>query len=457
MAHETLPTVEAWAASAPGGGDALHGALEEDARATSAFLAEGERLIDALPAKPEREAAEQARAEAVLAAQNAARERLMRAHAEAIYAELTEDLTLALRLDDLLERAARRIPGLAPTAERVQEERAFAQGDKDGAEIAQGLFAGHVLACERAGRHLVWAMLRPTAAALQRLEEFRATGAIEFAKVRVRREGRAGIVEFANTRHLNAEDDTTLPDTEVAVDLVLLDDAIEVCVLRGAVVDHPAYADRRILGAGINLTHLYRGLIAFLFYLTRDLGYVNKLYRGLTGPEHRPGEPEQTTEKLWVAAAETYAIGGHCQLLHVMDHVIAERGCRLYLPARKEGIIPGASNLRLARSVGDRMARQAILSGREFVAGRPDADLIVDEVVEPGEMDAALARRVEALTSSGLVNAAANRRALRVGAEPLDVFRMYMATYAREQAYCHFSPALIANLERHWRAHERRD
>jgi thioesterase DpgC len=26
-----------------------------------------------------------------------------------------------------------------------------------------------------------------------------------------------------------------------------------------------------------------------------------------------------------------------------------------------------------------------------------------------------------------------------------------MAVYAREQAYCHFSPALIANLERNWK------
>jgi thioesterase DpgC len=31
-----------------------------------------------------------------------------------------------------------------------------------------------------------------------------------------------------------------------------------------------------------------------------------------------------------------------------------------------------------------------------------------------------------------------------------------MAVYAREQAICHFSPALIGNLERHWRASERR-
>jgi len=226
-------------------------------------------------------------------------------------------------------------------------------------------------------------------------------------------------------------------------------------VFRGGVVEHPRHAGRRIFGAGINLTLLYNGQIDFLFYLTRDLGYVNKLYRGLSGPEFRPGEPEDTVEKLWVAAAETYAIGGACQLLHVVDHVVAERGCRLYLPARKEGIIPGASPMRLPRSVGDRLARQAILSGLEFEAGVPPAELLCDEVVDSEDLDAALEARIEALTSSGLINAAANRRAIRVSEEPLDIFRQYIATYAREQAYCHLSPALVRNLEEHWSAHKR--
>ena len=35
-------------------------------------------------------------------------------------------------------------------------------------------------------------------------------------------------------------------------------------------------------------------------------------------------------------------------------------------------------------------------------------------------------------------------------------FRRYMAVYCREQAYCHFSPALIANLEKHWNAAQRK-
>jgi thioesterase DpgC len=381
-------------------------------------------------------------------------EAFFRARAAPLYAELTDGFARAVRVEELVERASALHPEHVPTPAQVEGEREHMQADKQPLEIAWGLLIAHVLADPAAGRHLVWSMLRPTEEALARLDEFRAAGALDLGRAHVRREGRAGIVELRNPRHLNAEDDSTVPPTEVAVDLLLLDPDVEVAVFRGGVVDHPRYAGRRIFGAGINLTHLYHGRIAFLFFIVRDLGYVNKIYRGLSAPD--PGEPELTTEKLWVAAAETYAIGGACQLLHVMDHVIAERGCRLYLPARKEGIIPGASPLRLPRQVGDRLARQAILSGLEFQAGTPPADLICDEVVDEEEMDEALERRLELLTTSGVVNAAANRRAIRAGQEPLDLFRSYMSTYAREQAFCHFSPALIRNLEQHWDARNRR-
>jgi thioesterase DpgC len=291
-------------------------------------------------------------------------------------------------------------------------------------------------------------MLLPTPEAVQRLDELRSTGNVDFGFAHVARRGRVGTLEIRNPRHLNAEDGLTLGPTEWAVDLILLDPEIEVAVMRGGVVDHPRYAGERVFSSGINLTHLYHGRIDFLFYLIRDLAYVNKIYRGIS-------TPAGAVEKLWIAAVERFAIGGGCQLLHVMDHVIAGRGSRLYLPARKEGIIPGASNLRLPRFVGDRAARQAILSGREWTAGDLDADLICDEVVEPEAVDHALQARIEALTSSGVINAAANRRALRVGQEPLELFREYMATYSREQAYCHLSPALVSNLEANWNAHQR--
>ena len=74
----------------------------------------------------------------------------------------------------------------------------------------------------------------------------------------------------------------------------------------------------------------------------------------------------------------------------------------------------------------------------------------------PADMDAALTRVIASFTDSGVVSAAGNRRAFRVSGEPLDLFRRYMAVYAREQAYCHFSPALIGNLEKHWNAQQRK-
>ncbi len=384
------------------------------------------------------------------------RDQFLRSHVDEIYDELTDGTSMALRDDQLLTAAAERYPGLVPSAAEMAAEGERKLADKEGLEIAQGLFISHVLASPRAGSHLVWAMLRPTAEALDRIDDFRATGLADLGTVEVRREGSVGHLELRNPRHLNAEDDTTIGPCETAVDLILLDPEIELGVMRGGVVEHPRYEGSRIFGSGLNLTRLYLGQLPFRFFLTRDLGYVNKIYRGLSGPEHRPGAPEETTEKLWVAAAETYAIGGACQLLHVTDHVIAARGCRLFLPARKEGIIPGASPLRLPRSVGDRLARQAILSGREFEAGVPPAELLCDEVVEPDAVDEAIEARTDALTSSGLINAAANRRALRVGEEPLEVFRQYMATFSREQAYCHLSPALVSNLEEHWNARQRK-
>jgi len=379
---------------------------------------------------------------------DAARIGFLREHAESVYLELTDGLRLALRDEELVYAAAERYPGLVPTRAEVAVERERKLPDKQGVEIAQGLFLSFVLASPRCGSHLVWSMLRPTQPALDRLDDFRRTGVADLGGT---------YLEIRNDRHLNAEDCLTLPTTEAAVDLALLDPEVEVGVIRGAVVSHPRYAGKRVFGAGLNLTHLYHGRLDYMFFVTRDLGYVNKLFRGLSSDVHRPNEPEETTEKLWIAGVETFAIGGACQILHTVDHVIAMRGTRLYLPARKEGILPGASNLRLARSVGDRLARQAILSGLEFEAGTPHGDLLCDEIVESSEeMDDSIAARVDALTSSGLVNAAGNRRALRVGAEPLDTFREYMATFCREQAYCLASPALVRNLEEHWNAHERR-
>jgi thioesterase DpgC len=301
-------------------------------------------------------------------------------------------------------------------------------------------------------------MLLPKPQSRALLPKFEKDNAIELPGASIERQGKAAIVTFRNPRFLNAEDQTTLDGMETCVDLALLDKRVEVAVLRGMAVKHPKYQDRRVFGAGINLTHLYHGRIPFLWYLERDLGYVNKLYRGLALPDDAPPDEfgGQTVEKPWIAAVESFAIGGHCQLLLAVDYVLAEQSAFLTLPARKEGIIPGAANMRLPRAVGDRIARQAIQYERRLECDSPEGRLICDEIVPAGGMDAAIERVVTGLTSSGVVSAASNRRAFRIAQEPLEMFRQYFSVYAREQAYCHFSPALIANLEKHWNAASRR-
>jgi (3,5-dihydroxyphenyl)acetyl-CoA 1,2-dioxygenase len=430
---------------------------ESDVRRFGAFWGQSAALLRMLPHKPRRNEAEQAAADALLAIARASRESFLAAYVEQIYGLLTEQCSTFRRLDDLAYDAAKLVPGLVPTRVEVDAEAAHRQGDKDGVEIDQGLFLAHVLARPRIGEHVCHAMLlpRPESAALA--AEFASRGSLHLGAARLTRRGKAVHLETINPRFLNAEDDTTLSQTELAVDVATLDRTTDIAVMRGVAVDNEKYRGRRIFGAGINLTHLYLGKIPFLWFLIRDLGFVHKLLRGVATPDGMPDDVHgRGIEKLWIAAVDTFAIGGHCQALLCMDYVLAASDAYMTLPARKEGIIPGVSNLRLPRFVGDRMARQAILYERRLACDSAEGRLICDEIAPPAEMDAAVDRVVAGLTSAGAVSAIGNRRAFRVGQESLDLFRRYASVYAREQAYCHFSPALIANLERNWDARSRK-
>ncbi|HEY7238384.1 MAG TPA: enoyl-CoA hydratase/isomerase family protein [Burkholderiales bacterium] len=369
----------------------------------------------------------------------------------AIYDELTARRTRFVRVDELCRRAAEK--GALPSAESLAAEARLPLKEKQGLEKAQGAFLAEILADPAAGTHLCHAMLLAHPRTAEKRAEFDRTGRFEMPGARLERHGRAAVLTMRNPRYLNAEDESTIEGMEIAVDLALADRNTEVCVLRGDFVEHPKYAGRRLFGAGINLTHLYQGKIRYLWYLIRDLGFVNKLYRGVAFPDRSP--EVASNEKIWIAALEGFAIGGHCQILLAIDHTLAAEDAYLTLPARKEGIIPGAANLRLPRFVGDRIARQAILAELRIECASPAGRMICDEIIPNEGMNEAVNATVEKLTGSGVVSAAGNRRAIRAGQEPLDLFRRYMAVYAREQADCHFSPALVANLEKNWNAANR--
>lgn len=445
--------IEAWQAAAPAGTSDFAG----DCTRYGRFWQASSQLLGRLPAKPQRDARQAEAAELIKRVARESRMAFLDRHAAAVYDKLTANRTKFVRVEQLIYDAAQLVPGLAPTQAEVDAELQLMQRDKDGVEIDQGILVSRVLADPAAGTHLCHAMLLPRPEAIEQLPAFQAAGRLDLGAAEIFRKGPAIHLIEKNPRHLNAEDDTTIDAAEIAADIALLDPDSQIGVLRGDRVQGGKYDGRRMLGSGINLTHLYYGKIPYIWYLQRDLGIVNKFFRGLAFEDRVPDDVDgRTLEKPWIAAVETFAIGGHCQYLLTMDYVIAARGAFMTLPARKEGIIPGAANMRLPRFVGDRIARQAIMYERRLECDSPEGRMICDRIVEPQEMDAAIDEVVRNFTSSGVVSAASNRRAMRAAVEPLDLFRRYFATYALEQAYCHFSPALIANLEMHWNAKNRK-
>ena len=386
----------------------------------------------------------------------AARATFLRHNIASIYARLTDDGRRFVRAEQLVREAAEVWPGLVPSPNLLAEEADRPLKAKLGLEIDQALLLAQILADPACGAHLCHAMLLPRPEAQAALTTLAEQGAVDLGPVRVERHGKAVHLISQNPRYLNAEDQTTIDAMEIGVDVATLDPGTEIAVLRGGPVAHPKYAGRRIFGSGINLTHLYQGRIPLLWYLQRDLGFVHKYFRGVATPDALPDD----VSGFGIEKALDRRGGDPCHrrpLPDPADHGLRAGGSGRFmtLPARKEGIIPGLANLRLPRFVGDRIARQAIMAERRLECDSDAGRLICDEIVPPGGMDAAIERIVALLSSAGAVGAIGNRRALRVGAEPLDLFRRYCAVYAREQAACHFSRALIDNLEQNWGAGSR--
>ena len=420
-------------------------AADADAQALAGQIEANAVLLAGLPAKPLRSAEQQAVADAIHRCDRAARTRFLRQHAGWVYDRLTEGKTRRPRLAELAYAAAEAFPGLVPTRAMIDQERQCLQCDKEGYEIDQGIFFSELFSVPASGLHLAESMLRPAARAPALLDQFQREGRLVLPTLVLERRGHAAHLTVHNARCLNAEDDQLIDDMETAVDLALLDDAVRVCVLRGGAMTHPKYAGRRVFSAGINLRHLHQGQISFVdFLLRRELGYINKMLRGLLLDEPGATQPRQL-RKPWIAAVDRFAIGGGAQLLLVCDKVIGASDSFFSLPAAQEGIVPGVANLRLARAVGARVSRQVILGGRKILSAEADGRLLFDEVVAPDQVDAAVEQAVLQFDSPAVM---ANKRMLALAEEPLDMFRQYLAAFAFEQAQRMYSQDVLDKVRR---------
>ncbi|MGJ5178864.1 enoyl-CoA hydratase/isomerase family protein [Bradyrhizobium oligotrophicum] len=373
-----------------------------------------------------------------------ARERFLAQHVNAIYDALTEGRRRWVKLGDLLLAAAERYPSLVPGSTEVLRDSCRRQSEKRGLEIDQAIFVRAIINSEPAGNHLIESMLTPVTHALELLGEFQRNGRVVLETVVLERRDCVGHVTIANLDCLNAEDVPLLRDMETAVDLAILDPKIKVGVLRGAAMTHPRYVGRRVFSSGLNLKALRDGRIPVVgFLVARELGLINKLRCGLVVPD-RCGLSRSYIEKPWIAAVDGFAIGGGMQLLLAVDSVVASQDSTFSLPASREGFVPGAANMRLARFVGARLARKLILGGTIISASEPDAALLCDIVVPAGEMDSAISEVAIQLSSEA---ALANRHALiRAEESPADL-RRYLGEFAVLQAVRMHSKDVIDAVE----------
>ena len=88
-----------------------------------------------------------------------------------------------------------------------------------------------------------------------------------------------------------------------------------------------------------------------------------------------------------IAAVNGAAYGGGCEIAAAADFVYASTDARFALTEVTLGIMPGAGGTQnLARAVGERRAKELILSGLPFSAAEAEAWGLVNRVVPPHEL-----------------------------------------------------------------------
>ncbi len=88
-----------------------------------------------------------------------------------------------------------------------------------------------------------------------------------------------------------------------------------------------------------------------------------------------------------IAAVNGVAYGGGCEMALTCDFIYAASTARFALPEVTLGIMPGAGGTQtLPRAVGERRAKELLLSGRPWSATEAERWGMVNRVCEPGEL-----------------------------------------------------------------------
>jgi enoyl-CoA hydratase len=117
-----------------------------------------------------------------------------------------------------------------------------------------------------------------------------------------------------------------------------------------------------------------------------------------------------------LAAVNGAAYGGGCEIAAASDFIYAASHARFALTEVTLGIMPGAGGTQnLARAVGERRAKELILSGLPFTAAEAEAWGLVNRVVEPPELLETTLEMARRIAGNGPISVRQAKQAIHRG------------------------------------------
>jgi len=161
-------------------------------------------------------------------------------------------------------------------------------------------------------------------------------------------------------------------------------------------------------------------------------------------------ETIDTSPKAVVAAVQGAALGGGAGLLAVVDVAVAAAGAQIGFTEVRLGLVPAVISPYVLRKIGLAAARELFLTGERFTAQRALALGLVQRVVPPDELDAAVDERVGELLRVAPGAVAAAKALLRgVAGRPVEgVADLVCQTLAERRASAEARDGLLAFLEK---------